>query len=313
MRALRPAPRASVPVRSPMPTRRPVPSTRRVIVMAAAVTAAVANAGASLMEAMATRRAVRTAAVVLSPLYLGGLLLDIAGWVLTVVALRYMPIVAVQAVIAGQVGLTVVASHRVFDTPLRRIDLVAAGANVVGLALLVGSASTGVYPRVGPAGVVALAVVFAMLLVGGIAGSVRGARAVPMAFVAGLSFGGTAVAVRLVDLGEGSLAVMARGVLTDPVAWLLLGYGALGLGLYTVAVSRGAVGPVVAVLAVTETLAPGLLGLVVLGDGVRTGWWPGFVLGLVLALGGVVVLARSPAQASLSGDDGVAPPPFKRL
>jgi len=27
----------------------------------------------------------------------------------------------------------------------------------------------------------------------------------------------------------------------------------------------------------------------------------------------VVVLARSPAQASLSGDDGVAPPPLKRL
>ena len=69
----------------------------------------------------------------------------------------------------------------------------------------------------------------------------------------------------------------------------------------------------VAVLAVTETLAPGLLGLVLLHDGIRAGWWPAFVLGLVLALGGVVVLARSPAQASLSGDDGVAPPPLKRI
>ena len=93
----------------------------------------------------------------------------------------------------------------------------------------------------------------------------------------------------------------------------LLGYAALGLGLYTVALGRGAVGPVVAVLAVTETLAPGLLGFALLGDGVRPGWWPGLALGLVLSLGGVVVLARSPAQASLSGDDGVAPPPLKRL
>ena len=278
----------------------------------AAVAAAVANAGAALMEAMATRRALRAAAVVLSPLYLGGLLLDIVGWVLTVLALRYMPIVAVQAVVAGQVVLTVVASHRVFDTPLRRVDIAAAAANVVGLALLVLSASTGETPAVGPAGVVALGVVFAALLAGGLTGALRRSRAVPMAFVAGLSFGGTAVAVRLVHV-EGSLPAMARDLLTDPVVWLLLGYAALGLGLYTVALGRGAVGPVVAVLAVTETLAPGLLGFVLLGDGVRSGWWPGLALGLVLSLGGVVVLARSPAQASLSGDDGVAPPPLKRL
>ena len=82
--------------------------------------------------------------------------------------------------------------------------------------------------------------------------------------------------------------------------------------LYTVALARGAVGPVVAVLAVTETLAPGLLGLALLGDGIRPGWTLGFVGGLVLALGGVVVLARSPAKASLAGDDGVARPPLKR-
>ena len=68
-----------------------------------------------------------------------------------------------------------------------------------------------------------------------------------------------------------------------------------------------------AVLAVTETLVPGVLGLILLGDEVRAGWWPAFGLGLALALGGVVVLARSPAQASLSGDDGVAPPPLHRL
>ena len=120
------------------------------------------------------------------------------------------------------------------------------------------------------------------------------------------------LAVRLVDL-EGSTGQVVRAALTDPVVWVLLAYGALGLALYTVALGRGAVGPVVGVLAVTETLAPGLLGLVLLGDGVRAGWWPGLLLGLALALGGVVVLARSPAQASLAGDDGVAAPPLKRL
>jgi drug/metabolite transporter (DMT)-like permease len=283
-----------------------------VLGLLAAITAAGGNAGAALLEAMATRRATRAAAVVLHPMYITGLLLDILGWVLTVVALRYMPIVAVQAIVAGQVAITVIASHWVFDTPLRRVDLAAAGANVVGLALLVASASTVESPHPSTAGTVALIVVFVVLLVAGVTVAVRSTRATLIAFMAGLAFGGTAVAVRLVHL-DGSLGHIVGTIIADPVAWALLAYAALGLGLYTVALGRGSVGPVVAVLAVTETLAPGLLGLVLLGDGIRPGWWPAFVLGLVLSLGGVIVLSRSPAQASLSGDDGAAPPPLKRL
>jgi drug/metabolite transporter (DMT)-like permease len=278
-----------------------------------ALAATGANSGAALLQAMGARRASRPATAVLHPVYLLGLTLDIGGWVLTVLALRFMPIVAVQAIVAAQVVITVVASHWVFDTPLRRLDVAAAAVNVVGLALLVASASTDDSEVVAStAGVVALVIVLVVLGVVGVVVAVRSRRALPMAFLAGLAFGGTAVAVRLVRL-DGPFDVVARQVVTDPVVYCLLGYAALGLGFYTVALARGAVGPVVGVLAVTETLAPGLLGLLFLGDGVRPGWIPAFVLGLVLAMGGVVVLARSPAQASLSGDDGVAPPPLKRL
>ncbi|GAA4850065.1 hypothetical protein GCM10023201_47990 [Actinomycetospora corticicola] len=284
-----------------------------VVGLLAALVAAGANAGAAMLEALATRRATRAAGVVTSPVYLAGLLLDIVGWVLTVLALRYMPIVAVQAIVAGQVVITVIASHWVFDTPLRRIDLAAAACNVLGLALLVGSASTGELPHIGIGGTIAVLAVLVVLAVGGITLALRSRRAVPTAFVAGLAFGGTAVAVRLIDLDtDGALGDIVRSAVTDPVVWALLGYAVLGLALYTVALARGSVGPVVAVLAVTETLAPGLLGLLLLGDGIREGWTPWFVLGLLLALGGVVVLARSPAQASLAGDDGVARPPLKR-
>ena len=268
--------------------------------LVAAVAAAGGNAGAALLEAMAARRSTRAATVVLQPVYLAGLLLDIFSWVLTVIALRYMPIVAVQAIVAGQVAITVVASHWVFDTPLRRRDLVAAGANVLGLGFIVAAASTEESRTAGPVGVVALVVVFVVLLAVGVVTALRTAHAIVMAFLAGLAFSGVAVAVRLVDL-QGSTGQVVRAALTDPVIWVLLAYGALGLALYTVALGRGAVGPVVGVLAVTETLAPGLLGLILLGDGVRSGWWPGLLLGLALALGGVVALARSPAQASLAG------------
>ena len=280
----------------------------------AALAAAGANAGAALLEASAARRASRPATIVLHPMYLGGLALDIGGWVLTVLALRFMPIVAVQAIVAGQVGITVVASHWVFDTPLRRLDLFAAGANVLGLALLVASASVDDEPLVPSTGaIVALLATFVVLAAAGIPVAIKSHRAALISFVAGLAFGGTAVAVRLVDLG-GSLGDMAGQALADPAVWALLGFAVLGLATYTVALGKGAaVGPVVAVLAVTETLAPGFIGLIWLGDSIRPGWTPAFVLGLVLALGGVVLLARSPAQASLAGDDHVAPPPLRRL
>jgi len=279
----------------------------------AALAAAGANAGAALLGASAARRATRTATIVLHPMYLAGLVLDIGGWVLTVLALRFMPIVAVQAIVAGQVGITVVASHWVFDTPLRRLDLAAAAANVLGLALLVASAGLDEEPVVtSTAGIIALVATLVVLVMVGVPVVLRSRRAVVLSMLAGLAYGGTAVAVRLIDL-HGPLGAVVRQALTDPVIWSLLGFAALGLGLYTVALARGSVGPVVAVLAVTETLAPGLVGLIWLGDTVRPGWIPGFVLGLVLALGGVVLLARSPAQASLAGDDGVAPPPLKRL
>ena len=279
----------------------------------AALAATGANSGAALLQAMGARRASRPATAVLHPVYLMGLTLDIGGWVLTVLALRFMPIVAVQAIVAGQVGITVVASHYVFDTPLRRVDIAAAGASIVGLALLVASASTEAEPGPPSTGaVVALVIVLVALAGVAVPIAVRSRRAILVSFLAGLAFGGTAVAVRMVEL-TGSLGEVARQAVTDPVVWALLGFAALGLGLYTVALGRGAVGPVVGVLAVTETLVPGLLGLIALGDAVRPGWAWGFVLGLALALGGVVVLARSPAQASLSGEDAVAPPPFKRL
>jgi len=279
----------------------------------AALASAGANSGAALLGAMATRRATRAATIVLHPMYLAALVMDLSGWVLTVIALRFMPIVAVQAIVAGQVVITVVASHWVFDTPLRRVDLVAAGGSVVGLALLVASASIqDDTVRSSTAGTIALVVTFLVLLAISVPIALRSRRAVVVSFLAGLAYSATAVAVRMIDV-EGSTGTLIREILTDPVVWTMVAFAVLGLVLYTVALGRGTVGPVVAVLAVTETLVPGVLGLILLGDQVRPGWWPAFGLGLALALGGVVVLARSPAQASLSGDDGVAPPPLHRL
>jgi hypothetical protein len=46
---------------------------------------------------------------------------------------------------------------------------------------------------------------------------------------------------------------------------------------------------------VTEVIVPGLVAIVLLGDTVRSGWWPAMLGGLMLAVLGGGVLAGAPA------------------
>jgi drug/metabolite transporter (DMT)-like permease len=68
-------------------------------------------------------------------------------------------------------------------------------------------------------------------------------------------------------------------------------YGLLGFWLYSVALDRAPVSAASAPLIVTQTFLPSLIGVALLGDGVRPGWWPGIAAGLVLATAGAVVLS----------------------
>ena len=102
----------------------------------------------------------------------------------------------------------------------------------------------------------------------------RGARsAVTLAAASGLAYGGVALAARLLSAGDGTFLVgdgLVR-LLTDPLLWALLGYGALGLVTFAMALQRGPVTTVAAVVVVGETIAPALVGLALLGDRARAG------------------------------------------
>jgi len=104
------------------------------------------------------------------------------------------------------------------------------------------------------------------------------------------------LAVRAVHV-RSSLWTSVTDLLTEPLAWAVLVFGATGTVLLAAALRRGLVGTVVAVLSVTEVLVPGLVGLALLGDRVRPGWSPVLVAGWVLTVAGVVLLARPAGSA----------------
>ena len=221
--------------------------------------------------------------------YLVGLGLDAVGFVLSLAALRSLPLFLVSSAIASSVGVTALLAARLLDVrPSRREWLALAGVGV-GLVLLAASAAEGGGRPLGSAGRVALvagAVVVALLALP--AGRGSGARTgVRLGALAGLAFGGVGIAARVLVFPH----PLAR-VLLDPVLYSLAAYGVLGTLLYATALQRGSVTTSTAALFAAETVAPALVGVLALGDAARPGFAAVAVAGFVVTVVGAVALAR---------------------
>jgi drug/metabolite transporter (DMT)-like permease len=256
-----------------------------------ALAAMALNSVAGLLQSDATRRVSKRRPLVAQPRYLGGLLIDLLGWVCTAAALRFLPVFAVQAVLGGSIALTALAARRLYGSTLRPLDRAAIGACVLGLVLVAASAGGDRPTAVSVAAFVVLSIAAAGLAVATVL-LWRAGRAWPLAIVAGLGFGGTSLAVRAFVTPPDLV-----GLFTQPAPYLLVVFWTIGLASYSRALVVGVLARVTAVFLVTEVIVPGLVGIVLLGDAVRPGWWPVMAIGLVSAVTGVVVLAHSPAQA----------------
>ncbi|GHE14667.1 hypothetical protein [Klenkia taihuensis] len=262
------------------------------LALAAAVLAMLVNSAASLLEAEGSRRVRPGRPLATQPRYVGGLVLDGLGWVLSVVALRSLPVVTVQSVLAGAVAVTTVAGRtgRVRDLPRRSSAGVL--AVVAGLVLVAAAAQPGrpaALPAAAEPALLAAAVV-ALLALEPVR---RSGTAVATAAAAGLAYGGVALSVRALHVrsaGWGSVAELAA----EPLAYGVLALGVTGTLWTAAALRTGVVGTVTAVLATTQVVVPGLLGLALLGDRLRPGWAPVLAVGLTLTVAGVVLLARAP-------------------
>lgn len=85
----------------------------------AAVLASIGYGLASVLQAVGARRAAASGAgTAVQPAHLGGLALDGASWLVSLLALRVLPLFAVQAVLAGSLAVTAVAGERALQLRL---------------------------------------------------------------------------------------------------------------------------------------------------------------------------------------------------
>jgi hypothetical protein len=225
--------------------------------------------------------------------WLAGVGLDVAGWLLSLAALRTLPLFAVQSAVAGSVGVTAVLSATISGVrPSRRqrraLVVLAGGLLLLGLAAapdgpgrLHGGAR--VLLIAGPAAVAFAAVPGAR--------SARGeAGAARLGILAGLAFSGTALAGHILRVPSRPVMVLA-----DPLAWALAAYGLLGTLLFALALQRGSATAATAVVFATETAVPALVGLALLGDRARPALGPLAAAGFVATVGSALVLAWASA------------------
>jgi len=221
----------------------------------------------------------------------------LVGFVLHAAAIWLLPLYLAQALVAMSLPVTAIASHRVEDS-LPRSGWAAVGVVTLGLVFLSLGAGD-------PGAVVTHARFVVVLWVGvaalALASMANGRLPGPLlGLLAGLGYAGSAIAVRGVGTPIGVAGVVA--------ALAVPSFSIVAFWLYSLGMHRAAVPATTASLIVAQTFVPAAVGVAVLGDGVRDGWWPAVVLGLLLATGGAAVLG---ARSRASSATGSSPDPVR--
>jgi drug/metabolite transporter (DMT)-like permease len=262
----------------------------------AALTTTVAYGLATVLQAVASRRVAvapvdpRLVLRLLRQLpYLVAMALDAVGFVASVVALQSLPLFFVQTAVAASIGVTALAAVFWLGAHLGRregVALAVMGGGLVLLALSAAAEGARPLPPIGQWLFLALAVLLGgFSVLAGRAPSPRDAAA--LATAAGLGFSTVGIAARALDL-----APPWWPILLEPLLWALALGGIIATTCYAAALQRGSVTVVAAVTLAVETILPAVVGYAALGDRARPGFLPVALVGLLLALGGAIGLAR---------------------
>jgi hypothetical protein len=226
----------------------------------------------------------------LTPAFIAGMVLDVVGFVGSVVSARLIPLFLSQTIMSANLVVTAVLGVAVLGVRLQARDWVAIVTVVVSLCVLGFTAGHVGDDTTGPGVHWGVLVVSVLILLGGLA-LIRmlGARAaVAAGLVAGVLFGAMAIAVRIVD---GVDPLRPAVLLSDPASWTVVVAGIGGFYLFTVALQIGSVTGASAALVVGETVVPGIAGVVLLGDTAARGLGWLVTVAFVGAVSGAVAVA----------------------
>ncbi len=226
----------------------------------------------------------------LTAAFIAGIVLDVVGFAGSAVSARLIPLFLSQTIISANLVVTAVLGIAVLGIGLHARDWIAIATVIVSLSVL--GAAAGERGDVHADRFVHWLVLAGavLILLAGIELIRRlGSRGAVMAgLIAGVLFGALAIAIRVLD---GLEPLHPATLAADPASWTVLIAGVGGFYLHTVALQLGSVNGATAALVVGETVVPGVIGVVFLGDSAHPGLGWLVVLGFVGAVAGAVAVA----------------------
>jgi drug/metabolite transporter (DMT)-like permease len=221
--------------------------------------------------------------------YVIGIGCQAVGFVLAFLARRDLPLFLVQASVAAGLGVTALLGVLVLKWRLPAAEVVLLVLLFIGIAALVISAQPAPARRLGPAGVVGLAVALAVVAVLSVfAVRLHGPPgSVALGSLAGLAFSAAAVCARPL-----ASVHSVDSFVTDPLLYLLIGHSVVGQLLLGLAMQRGSTTAAVAAMDAAGAVPAAVVGLLLLGDRI----WPGrewiAAVGFLVTLLAVIGLTR---------------------
>jgi len=271
----------------------------------AALLSAVCYGVASVMQAIAVRAASRRSVAQVAQagegvdagllvrmarqgLFLASIAIDLVGFIAQLIALRRLPLFAVQAIMASNLAVTAVCAAWLMRARLAAREWLAVAGVVAGVSLLGLSAGSEGAAKVGREFELGLIVAVAAVGVAGfaVARLPNPVRTPALGAIAGLGYGALAVAARILP-GFGPLQLVR-----SPAAYTVAAAGIVSFLLYATALEGGSVTTATAAVILAETAPPALVGVVFLGDKTRPGLTAVAALGFVLAVVCALALAR---------------------
>ncbi|MFE2109244.1 hypothetical protein ACFXAF_25750 [Kitasatospora sp. NPDC059463] len=217
-----------------------------------------------------------------------GTVLDFIGFGLGALAARLLPLFLSQTIISANLVITAVLSIKLLGIRLKQLEWASIGVLCSALVLLAVSAG----PEGGHHAAMAfhwwlLAITTVLLVGGGLLVRRMGANgAIVAGLLSGLGFGALGVGVRILN---GIEPFDLARLLSDPALYAILVGGIGGMYVHTVALQIGSVNGATAALVVGETVLPGAVGVLWLGDSSKAGlgWLgvAGFLIAVVAAVG----------------------------
>ncbi|MDB5176239.1 MAG: hypothetical protein JWM81_1097 [Candidatus Saccharibacteria bacterium] len=223
--------------------------------------------------------------------YIIGTTLDLLGWLLTLVAVQHLPLFLVEAIIASNIIVTALIERLYRRIVITSKSYVAIVSILVGLTLLAVASLPG---KAEPVSTLLRWMVVLTPIPVALLGYVLARRrsyktALGLAALGGLAYGTTSVMGRILTITH-----PFWHIIYNPLMVGIIVSGALGILLFSIALQRAQATTVNATMTSSQIVIPAIIGITFLGDTARSGLWYLVIIGTLLALGGVISLAKNP-------------------